>query len=94
MVTLITSNLVFLNLITGQNPKCSPETWSSYDSECCSASNPCGVGQGDCGNDDECFGNLECGNNNCGDLFPSPNADCCVEPAGGIRILFTMLSLA
>lgn len=44
--------------------------------ECCSKDKPCGVGQGDCDHDDECVGDLKCGNNNCVG-FPSPKADCC-----------------
>ena len=64
------------------NSNCDPETWSGYDSECCSAANPCGIGQGDCDEDDECYGDLQCGNNNCGDAFENSNADCCTDPTG------------
>ena len=46
--------------------------------ECCSKDKPCGVGQGDCDHDDECVGDLKCGNNNCVG-FPSPKADCCEQ---------------
>ena len=46
---------------------------------CCSSSNPCGVAEGICWNDDDCQGHLLCGINNC--LFPFPSdADCCYEP--------------
>jgi len=44
--------------------------------ECCSEERPCGVGEGDCDNDNECEGELTCGRNNCAD-FPSSRADCC-----------------
>ena len=47
-------------------------TWS-----CCSSSNPCGLFEGDCDTDEECAGNLECGNNNCPNFF-SATADCCI----------------
>ena len=60
------------------NPKCNPDTWSSYDSSCCTAENPCGVGEGDCDTDNQCAGGLVCGVDNCGPEFPS-NYDCCRE---------------
>ncbi len=43
---------------------------------------PCGEGEGDCDNDDECAGNLTCGNNN-GALFGfAPGIDVCVGSVG------------
>ena len=44
--------------------------------ECCSSENQCGIGGGDCDNDDECKWNLVCGTNNCGSEFPN-EVDCC-----------------
>merc|ERR1719228_742698 len=32
--------------------------------DCCSSSNQCGEGEGDCDSDAECFGNLKCGEGN------------------------------
>lgn len=70
------------------NPNCFPgiadlipwasdvKAQNSMFKECCSKDKPCGVGQGDCDHDDECVGDLKCGNNNCVG-FPSPKADCC-----------------
>jgi len=49
---------------------------------CCTASNPCEEGEGDCDNSNECRGGLVCGNNNCaqfGSVF-HPKDDCCVRP--------------
>ena len=49
------------------------ETWS-----CCTVDKPCQENEGDCDNDNECAGNLVCGNNNCGGIFSS-SADCCIR---------------
>ena len=46
---------------------------------CCSSSNPCGVAEGHCSNDEECQGHLLCGTGNCFSPFPS-YADCCYDP--------------
>ena len=32
---------------------------------CCTVSTPCGKGDGDCDFDEDCLGNLKCGNDNC-----------------------------
>ena len=65
-----------LHFFTG-NPDCNPNTWSSYDGDCCSVDYPCAVGEGDCDTDAQCVGDLKCGSNNCGALFPNPDVDCC-----------------
>merc|ERR1711971_345151 len=46
---------------------------------CCTSSNPCGVSEGHCFNDDDCLGHLLCGTDNCLSPFPS-TAGCCYEP--------------
>ena len=43
---------------------------------CCTSSNPCGIGEGDCDSYDECIGELSCGSDNCPLPFSS-TADCC-----------------
>ena len=53
--------------------------YESYDRECCSHEEPCGINQGDCDGDSACQGNLICGTDNCPSPFPS-SADCCVNP--------------
>ena len=58
------------------NPECNSATWSRYDGSCCTAQNPCGIGEGDCDRSDQCLGDLVCGKDNCGSGFP-PVADCC-----------------
>jgi len=55
------------------------KTWA-----CCTSSEPCGLFEGDCDNDDECKGNFKCGEYNCLDMNPdssfSTGADCCYDP--------------
>jgi len=47
------------------------------DSCCDNKVGGCGVNEGDCDNNDQCSGNLQCGNNNCiGEGFDSTD-DCC-----------------
>jgi len=53
-----------------------------YDvAECCSSSEPCGLGSGDCDDHDDCAGDLICGYNNCGSAHSAMGgeADCCIE---------------
>ena len=52
-------------------------TWSSWS--CCSISNQCDIGEGDCDIDSQCSGNLKCGTDNCGANFPT-GFDCCIVP--------------
>ena len=49
--------------------------------ECCSPTNRCDIGEGDCDSPNECLGNLVCGTNNCLPIFGhSPSDfDCCKE---------------
>merc|ERR1719494_1812379 len=51
---------------------------------CCTAANPCGLGEGDCDRDDHCTGDLTCGIDNCDrKSMPSFDStdDCCQRPA-------------
>ena len=52
----------------------------SIDPDCCSSSDPCGAGEGDCDSDGDCKGDLVCGTNNCKAFNPLAysEADCCV----------------
>ena len=70
--------LIRLYVLSIGNPECNSDTWSSYDPSCCTAQNPCGIGEGDCDRNDQCLGDLVCGKNNCGSGFPSA-ADCCTR---------------
>ena len=55
----------------------------NVDWSCCSSSNPCDIGGGDCDRDSDCTGNLTCGYDNCQTNFATPGsnwgryADCC-----------------
>ena len=75
----------------GSSKDCNPNTWTAYSGSCCKTGHQCGVGEGDCDYDTECYGNLECGTDNCGSEFPS-GADCCVEP-GIINLYFDVKCL-
>merc|ERR1711962_266925 len=69
--------------ITVQSKDCG--TWMSKSSwSCCSTSNRCGVGQGDCDRDSDCQDGLICGNDNCRSFIPGvpPRADCCIKKPG------------
>ena len=49
---------------------------------CCTPSSPCPDMGGDCDTHADCQGTLECGTDNCKDVFPFADvgADCCEEP--------------
>ena len=48
---------------------------------CCTSSNLCGVNEGDCDRDSDCFGKLKCGSLNCPKTANFVhNADCCYDP--------------
>ena len=69
----------FWAIFTGSFSGCD---WSIVDYSCCSGSHPCGVLEGDCDHDYECFGSLLCGYNNC--FFPfESEVDCCYDPTPG-----------
>jgi len=65
------------------NPACNPATWEKFSWKCCTKDTPCGVGEGDCDNDGECAGPLECGKNNCPVEFNAKvgrnKPDCCFD---------------
>merc|ERR1711936_395533 len=54
---------------------------------CCTPESPCPEGEGDCEIDNDCAGNLVCGNNNCkqfGSFFHEKD-DCCVKPSVSVK---------
>ena len=57
-------------------------TCSGWDYDCCTPSNPCYEGYGDCDRDEDCVGDLVCGVDNCGPSFSSIE-DCCTAPVSG-----------
>ena len=58
------------------------------DFDCCTSTNPCNVGEGDCDSDFECAVGLRCEYDNCLRDFPyaasnwKHDADCCVRSRG------------
>ena len=68
----------FLDSFTG----CDGTGTYSENVRCCSSSQPCGVSEGHCDNDDQCLGHLLCGTKNCFPPF-SLYADCCYDPFPG-----------
>ena len=45
---------------------------------CCTSSDPCGAGEGDCDKDADCIGSLRCGVDNCDASLGFPGSyDCC-----------------
>ena len=64
------------------------------DHHCCKPDKPCGVGEGDCDNDDDCSGDLKCGTDNCGTGWGDDTFDCCkAEPGNNNELYSLRLSL-
>ena len=51
----------------------------AYNATCCSSDEPCGILQGGCSSDNDCFDNLECVDDSC-DL--NVNGTKCCQPPG------------
>ena len=88
------SNISFLILIivylTVHSSGCdwaNKDDYSDYDDYfdntwfCCTDSKPCGVNEGHCDSNDECYGDLLCGTENCSPSFPY-YIDCCYDSTG------------
>eukprot|EP00121_Abeoforma_whisleri_P011094 Awhi_evm1s10234 len=62
--------------------KCASDA-SSHSGSCCTTSDPCKIGEGDCDDDNDCEGDLVCGFNNCESEFNWGNDkstwDCCTK---------------
>jgi hypothetical protein len=76
-------------LIADGIERCSGGTQDQVGS-CCTATKPCEVNQGDCDDDEQCKGNLVCGENNCEPKFTWTDADCCVVKTG--KLLFSLIT--
>ena len=59
------------------NPNCFISKQSNYNPTCCSADEPCGLGQGGCEFNTDCWDNLQCHENTCG---LGINGSCCTTP--------------
>ena len=44
---------------------------------CCTSSNQCDIGEGDCDENSNCIGYLVCGTSNCHGVNVNPHNDCC-----------------
>ena len=68
-----------------------------YTWDCCSIENPCDEKEGDCDNNSECKGKLECGLDNCNDMHNATRfsnyADCCFDPKSKKWYFFTKIVL-
>ena len=73
--------MIKLSIIEGKQVECNGGSREEMHN-CCNERNQCGIGQGDCFDDDGCEGDLVCGQNNCEDKFQWDTADCCTEKKG------------
>ena len=71
--------VIYIFLLTPAAPNaCTDCTDGSGGADCCTESNPCGAGEGDCDKDSQCIGNLRCGVDNCDtSLAFTGTYDCC-----------------
>ena len=60
------------------NENCFFTNETTYDSTCCSSDKPCGILQGGCVSDSDCFHNLECVADTCG--LSINETRCCQAP--------------
>ena len=69
--------MIFLmfNDATGSFSGCDSKNYENAN-DCCSITNQCGIFEGDCDDDSECFGYLLCGIDNC----LGSQHDCCYNP--------------
>merc|ERR1712215_339102 len=87
--TTTTTTTPIVKDIVKENGHISPKTTAAQGKclggdSCCTSSNPCGEGEGDCDKNHDCKGKLLCGINNCKrSKYPtfSKSDDCCYDPA-------------
>jgi hypothetical protein len=77
----ISSNDAELSIISNDVADATRCTASDWSYSCCTDSNPCSLGKGDCNGDSECGGDLVCGTNNCLREFGFGDSglDCCID---------------
>ena len=72
---------------SGDNINEKYKKWTGCDGgdSCCTPSNQCSLGEGDCDTDADCLPGLRCGKDNCkGDDFDSTD-DCCIDPNPALK---------
>ena len=103
--------------LTYKNPMCSYDHWYDtyfddiYDTNpkdrtpfinCCTTDKPCGIDEGGCNSDEDCFGGLTCGYENCafrykdsfGDIYDTDvTANCCKVYINRTTLLMYIQSL-
>ena len=69
---------MYLAIMTGNPTGCHN---GDGGGSCCTPSNQCGEKEGDCDIDEDCFGKLKCGTDNCdSSLGFTKHTDCCYDP--------------
>ena len=74
----ITSRDVGTTCSLKNNPNCFSTSEATYNSTCCTPKEPCGILQGGCHSDNDCFDNLECVADGC--TLISNGTKCCQAP--------------
>ena len=66
-------------------------TGRSEDYACCTKESPCQLGGGDCDMDEECAGDLVCGDTNCQDFHSAAISynDCCTNNTQASKLKLT-----
>ena len=54
---------------------------------CCTKANQCGVGEGNCGKDEDCKKGLVCGRDNCNGETYDKHDNCCEKPGNHISLI-------
>ena len=67
-----------LNCQLDNNDNCFFTNEADFNMTCCTPNEPCGILQGGCNTDEDCFANLECVPDTCG--LPINGTKCCQTP--------------
>ena len=73
------------------NPNCFATSESSYNSTCCTPHQPCGILQGGCNTDQDCYDNLECIADSCS--LDINGTNCCQAPGRKPGLFLDLISL-
>ena len=73
------------------NPNCFATNESTYNLTCCTPNQPCGILQGGCSTDKDCFDNLECITDSCS--LDINGTNCCQAPGRKPGLFLDLISL-